>query len=102
MATEILFGINTAEEILNAGRRRVVRLLISRDEKGQRVSALSGLARSKGVPVEFCASLVLEKLAKGGHHQGVIIEAEPPTTRCTSSATRRKRSGPPSTASPTR
>ncbi|MDD2804935.1 MAG: 23S rRNA (guanosine(2251)-2'-O)-methyltransferase RlmB [Elusimicrobiales bacterium] len=78
MATEILFGINTAEEILNAGRRRVVRLLISRDEKGQRVSALSGLARSKGVAVEFCASSVLEKLAKGGHHQGVIIEAEPP------------------------
>ncbi|HCC49019.1 MAG TPA: 23S rRNA (guanosine(2251)-2'-O)-methyltransferase RlmB [Elusimicrobia bacterium] len=78
MSTEILFGINTAEEILNAGRRRVVRLLISRDEKGARVNALSGLARSKGVPVEFCSSNVLEKLSKGGHHQGVIIEAEPP------------------------
>jgi 23S rRNA (guanosine2251-2'-O)-methyltransferase len=78
MPTEILFGINTAEEILNAGRRKVVRLLVSRKESGQRVNALAGLARSKGVTVEFCDARVLEKIAKGLVHQGVIIEAEPP------------------------
>lgn len=78
MSTELLFGINTAEEILGAGRRRALRLLISRNEKGARVQALAGLARSKGVPVEFCDPRVLEKHAKGGNHQGVIIEAEPP------------------------
>jgi 23S rRNA (guanosine2251-2'-O)-methyltransferase len=77
MATELLFGINTAEEVLNAGRRRVLRLLISRGETGPRVKTVSGLARGKGVPVEFCDPRVLEKLANGGNHQGVIIEAEP-------------------------
>jgi len=78
MSTEILFGINTAEEVLSAGRRRVLRLLVSRSESGQRVKALAGLARSKGVAVEFCDSRVMEKFAKGAAHQGVIVEAEPP------------------------
>jgi len=77
MATEILFGINTAEEILKAGRRTVVRLVISRSEKSQRIKDLAGLARKNGVRIEFCDQRTLEKLAAGGHHQGVIIETEP-------------------------
>lgn len=77
MASEILYGINTAEEILKAGRRRVLRLLISRGEKGPRVNALASLARGAGVPVDFCDPRQLEKLAGGGNHQGVLLEAEP-------------------------
>ena len=78
MASEILYGINTAEEILRAGRRRVVRLLISRNEKSERINELADLARQGGVKVEFCAPAMLEKLAAGGNHQGVLLEAEPP------------------------
>src|ERR1035437_3033803 len=77
MSTEILFGINTAEEILKAGRRRVLRLVISRSEKNQRIQDLASLARKNGVTVDFCDPRTLEKLAAGGHHQGVIIETEP-------------------------
>jgi 23S rRNA (guanosine2251-2'-O)-methyltransferase len=77
MDNEILFGINTAEEILKAGRRRVLRLVISRSEKNQRIQELAKVARGKGVIVEFCDPRTLEKLAAGGHHQGVIIETEP-------------------------
>ncbi|HNW44257.1 MAG TPA: 23S rRNA (guanosine(2251)-2'-O)-methyltransferase RlmB [Elusimicrobiales bacterium] len=77
MATELLYGINTAEEILKAGRRRVLRLVIARSEKNQRVQELASLARGKGVTVDFCDPRTLEKLAAGGHHQGVIIETEP-------------------------
>ena len=78
MPTETLYGINTAEEILAAGRRRVLRLLISRGEKGERVNRLVSLARSRGVPVEFCDPRQLDRLANGGNHQGALIEAEPP------------------------
>ncbi len=78
MATEILYGINTAEEIIRAGRRTVVRLFISRNEKSQRVNDLAALARRNGVKVEFCDVRTLEKLAAGGNHQGVLLEAEPP------------------------
>lgn len=77
MTTEILFGINTAEEVLRAGRRRVLRLAVLRGEGGPRIKALTGLARSLGVAVEFCDQRVLAKLAAGGNHQGVVIEAEP-------------------------
>ncbi|MCM2268441.1 MAG: 23S rRNA (guanosine(2251)-2'-O)-methyltransferase RlmB [Elusimicrobiales bacterium] len=78
MPIELLYGINTAEEILKAGRRRVLRLVISRAEKAPRVQELAGLARRKGVTVEFCDARTLEKLAQGASHQGVIIETEPP------------------------
>lgn len=74
---EILYGINTVEEILNAGRRRVLRLLISRTEKNQRVQGLAALARRNGARVEYCDPRALEKLADGANHQGVVIEAEP-------------------------
>jgi 23S rRNA (guanosine2251-2'-O)-methyltransferase len=76
MAPELLYGINTAEEVLKAGRRRVLRLLISRGEKGPRVNALVTLARGAGVAVEFCDPRQLDKLAEGGNHQGVLLEAE--------------------------
>jgi 23S rRNA (guanosine2251-2'-O)-methyltransferase len=78
MATEFLYGINTAEEVLKAGRRKVYRLVISRGEKGERVQELAGLARRSGVQVEFCDPRTLEKLAGGAIHQGVIVETEPP------------------------
>lgn len=79
MAAELLYGINTAEEILTSGRRRVYRLVISRSEKGDRVQRVAGLARKAGINVEFCDPRSLEKLAPGAHHQGVIIEADPPS-----------------------
>lgn len=78
MASEILYGINTAEEILKAGRRRVVRLMISRSEKSPRINELADLARRNGVKVDFCSPGMLEKLAAGGNHQGVLLEADPP------------------------
>jgi len=78
MSAEFLYGINTAEEILTAGRRRVLRLYISRGEGSQRVRDVIGLARKAGVPVDFCDPRTLEKLAGGGHHQGVLVEADPP------------------------
>jgi len=77
MASEILYGINTAEEILKAGRRKVLRLVISRNEKSSRINELAQLARRSGVAVEFSDPRALEKLAAGGNHQGVLIEAEP-------------------------
>lgn len=78
MATELLYGVNTAEEILKAGRRRVYKLMISRAEKGPRVQELASLARKAGVNVEFCDPRTLEKLAHGAVHQNVILEADEP------------------------
>ncbi|HBA59768.1 MAG TPA: 23S rRNA (guanosine(2251)-2'-O)-methyltransferase RlmB [Elusimicrobia bacterium] len=77
MSVEFLYGVNTAEEILAAGRRRVYRLYISKKENAKRVGGLVALARKANVPVDFCDPRTLEKMAAGGNHQGVVIETEP-------------------------
>lgn len=77
MDSEFLYGINTAEEILTAGKRKVYRLLISRSEKGERIKKIASLAREKGLRPEFCDTKILEKYASGGNHQGIILEASP-------------------------
>ena len=78
MTTDFLYGVNTAEEVLKAGRRRALRLVIARGENSQRILGLVSLARKGGVKVEFCDQRALDKLANGGNHQGVILETEPP------------------------
>jgi len=78
MSAEFLYGMNTAGEVLSAGRRRVFRLYISRKEKDPRVQGLVGLARKAGVPVDFCDPRTLEKMTGAVNHQGVVVEAEPP------------------------
>jgi 23S rRNA (guanosine2251-2'-O)-methyltransferase len=77
MANELLFGLNTALEIVKAGKRKIYRLIISRGEQDKKVHELVTLARARGAAVEFSEPAVLEKLAKGGNHQGVILETEP-------------------------
>ena len=78
MDTEFLYGINTAEEIFAAKRRRVVRLILSNREKGPRINKIAEIARLAGVRPEFIDPKRMDKIAMGGNHQGVIIEAEPP------------------------
>ena len=78
MSSEFLYGINTAEEILTAGRRRILRLVISSREKNQRINKLAAAARGFGIRPEFMDPKKMDRIAGGGNHQGVIIEAEPP------------------------
>lgn len=77
MPSEFLYGINTAEEVFNAGRRRVLRLVVSSREKGPRINRIVDLARRCGIRPEFMAPKKMDIIAGGGNHQGVIIEAEP-------------------------
>ena len=77
MTNELLFGLNTALEIVRAGKRKIYRLVISRGEQDKKVHELVTLARALGAAVEFSDPATLEKLAKGGNHQGVILETEP-------------------------
>ena len=58
METEFLYGPNTAEELLSAGRRRVLRLVVSRGAGGK-AAAVADLARRRGVRVEFADPEVL-------------------------------------------
>jgi 23S rRNA (guanosine2251-2'-O)-methyltransferase len=71
----IVFGLNPVLEALRAGRARRVRVS-ARDDA--RVEEILALAKDKGVPVERVDARILEHAARGGVHQGVVAELEPP------------------------
>ncbi len=70
-----IFGINPVFEALRAGRVRRVRVG-TRDDR--RVEEIIALAREKGVRVERVDAPTLDREARGGVHQGVVAELDPP------------------------
>ena len=70
-----IFGINAVREALRAGRVRRLRVG-SRDDR--RVEEVIALARERGVGVERVDAPALDRAARGGVHQGVVAELEPP------------------------
>lgn len=84
--TEWLYGRHAVEETLRAKRRKVYRVLVaetgrtpkgdrSRDDQDGRLSEITRLARTEGVPVETAPAARLDTLSRAGHHhQGVMAE----------------------------
>jgi 23S rRNA (guanosine2251-2'-O)-methyltransferase len=71
----IIYGINPVIEALRADR--VVRLQVGgRGDK--RIEEVLALARQKGVRVERVDAQGLERVSRGGVHQGVVAELAPP------------------------
>jgi 23S rRNA (guanosine2251-2'-O)-methyltransferase len=71
----LIWGLNAVFEALRAGRVRRVRVSARGDA---RVEEILALAKDKGVPVERVEARILEHAARGGVHQGVVAELEPP------------------------
>jgi 23S rRNA (guanosine2251-2'-O)-methyltransferase len=71
----IIFGINPVREALRA--HRVRRLRVGRRDD-TRIDEILAHARQQGVPVERVDPPALERAARGGVHQGIVAELEPP------------------------
>ena len=69
----IVYGINPVLEALRAGRVTVIRVGA---RSGDRMQALLTLAAERGVRVEHVEPGLLERLARGGVHQGVVADVE--------------------------
>ena len=69
----IVYGINPVLEALRAGRVRRLRLASRGDRRMQEVVALAG---QRGVSVERTDVQTLDRLARGGVHQGVAADVE--------------------------
>jgi 23S rRNA (guanosine2251-2'-O)-methyltransferase len=70
----VIYGINPVLEALRA--RRVRRLKVS--ARGDaRITEVLALAKTSGVQVERVELPLLERLSRGGVHQGVVAELEP-------------------------
>jgi 23S rRNA (guanosine2251-2'-O)-methyltransferase len=73
----LIYGINPVLEALRAGRVTTVRV---GNRGGGRMHELLALAGERGVKVQRVESDVLDRLARGGVHQGVVAEAEDVST----------------------
>ena len=71
---DLLYGRNSVSEALRAGRRRIRRVLVASGAHG--LDGLRAQAERERVAVEVVDRHRLDQLS-GGHHQGVVAEAEP-------------------------
>lgn len=69
-----LVGIHAVREALASGRA-FERLIVAQGRHGDRIEEIIELARRRGVPVRFEGREQLDRLAEGGHHQGVVALA---------------------------
>ena len=69
----IVYGINPVLEALRAGRVTALRV---GDRGGDRIRELLDLARERGVKVQRVGPDLLERLARGGVHQGVVADVD--------------------------
>ncbi len=69
----VIYGINPVLEALRAGRVTALRI---GHRGGARMRELLTLAEERGVTVQRVEPGLLDRLAKGGVHQGVVADAE--------------------------
>ncbi len=70
-------GRNPVLETLKQGGIRKL-LVVEGSTSDPKVKEIVGLAKGRGVPVEFVEKMVLDKMSETRHHQGVIALVEAP------------------------
>lgn len=71
----LIYGLNPVLEALRAKRVRRLKVTARGD---RRMDDALELARTQGIAVERVDASVIERLAGGGVHQGIVAEVEPP------------------------
>jgi 23S rRNA (guanosine2251-2'-O)-methyltransferase len=71
----IIYGINTVLQALRSGRVRRLRVGPRGD---RRVEEALALARARGVHVERVDAAAIDRIARGGVHQGIVAEIDDP------------------------
>ena len=71
----IVYGVNPVMEALRAGRVRKLRVGPRSD---RRVEEVLALARKSGVAIERTDAAALDRVARGGVHQGLVAEVDAP------------------------
>ncbi|MEA3306323.1 MAG: 23S rRNA (guanosine(2251)-2'-O)-methyltransferase RlmB [Elusimicrobiota bacterium] len=77
MRTEYLYGANTVSEVLKSDKRKIIKLLVSKHSPVGKAKIVISTARKKGIKVTFCEPRLMDRIAKAGNHQGVILEVAP-------------------------
>jgi len=67
-----IFGVNAVYEALASGRLPIERIHVARNAQPARFKKIYELARERGVPVRKEERMILDRLAEGAVHQGVV------------------------------
>ena len=69
---ETLCGIHAVREALESGQRPIEHLHIQQGARNPRLRELVQKCREHGIPLRFEPVAALDRLAQGGHHQGIV------------------------------
>lgn len=70
----VVYGFHPVLEALRCGQVRRLRLAEGSARSARRLGRLVTLAEARGVPIERVSKAVLDDLARGGPHQGVVAD----------------------------
>ncbi len=75
---DILYGIHAVMEALKSKKRNVVQLYVADNKAGHRaVEEIIRLAKRNNVKIDRMDVKMMDRLTKGGNHQGVLAKAQP-------------------------
>ena len=75
---DILYGIHAVMEALKSKKRSVMQLYVADNKAGQRaVEEIIRLAKRNNVKIDRMDIKMMDRLTKGGNHQGVLAKAQP-------------------------
>jgi 23S rRNA (guanosine2251-2'-O)-methyltransferase len=76
--TRLVYGIQPAREAIAVHGAKLVRVLVEqRPREAEQLEAIARFAHDRGAPVQRVDRGMLDRLAHGERHQGVIVEAPP-------------------------
>jgi 23S rRNA (guanosine2251-2'-O)-methyltransferase len=73
---EKIFGRRAVLEAIQAGNRRIEKILLARGLRGMTLREISDAAARQGIPIEECERKRIDHAAGSEHHQGVLAIAE--------------------------
>ena len=71
---DLLFGFHSVLEALNAGKRQIFSILISKSRRSGRVHEIQTLAGQKDIDVEILDRETMDKLTGYANHQGIAAK----------------------------
>lgn len=71
-----LYGLNPALEALRAGRP-FERIYLSKERRGNGVKEIIRLAKAQGIEMRFTPKAIIDKIAPGVMHQGIVALVSP-------------------------
>jgi len=76
--TQLIYGIHASQALIKAGAERIINVWLDRDRKDGKLLAIKESLGNIGVRIEYVEKKTLEKLSKGGNHQGVLLSVKLP------------------------